>query len=72
MFVNMKLPEYEMEVVLDALKKTATYYGTARVTAFMDGDTKGYLEYAEKKSLAWQAYSHFKQALENRREAENE
>ena len=68
MEVSLKVPEYELEVILEALKDSATLYGSARVTAFTTGDTKKYLEYQEKKTYAWQAYDHLKNALERHRE----
>jgi len=68
MTVNLKVPEYEMEVVIEALKMAAIHYGAARVAAFTVGDSDGYLNYQEKKNLTWETYSHFKQALEREKE----
>ena len=64
MEVNVKLPKYEVEVILDALKTAATLYGSARVTALTSGDAEEYRMYNEKKVMAWQAYDHIHHILE--------
>ena len=64
MEVTIKLPKYEVEAMLEALKTAATIYGSARVTAITAGDSKKYSMYEEKKTLTWQVYRRLHDALE--------
>lgn len=62
MDLHLKLQGGELEAILNALKTTAEKYSAERLNAFLSGNTKLYLELSEKKSMAWQAYSHIRRA----------
>ena len=64
MEVTIKLPKYELESILEALKTAATIYGSARVTAITAGDSEQYAKYEEKKTMTWQSYRRLHDALE--------
>ena len=63
--MNLKIPDGNVDILMNAVKEAADRFGDEAVAAVKNGDSNKYLEVRMKKSILYQIHSQIKNAKEH-------